>query len=198
MRAYLAGRYGRREELADVARKLRDRGIDVQADWLSGAHDDTPDSQAAALDLADVDECHVLIAFTELPGVDGRARGGRHFEAGYAHALGKPVIVIGPAENVFYSLAFERFESLSEFFLALEGGTLPGICRECGCTDAVACPDGCSWTDETATECTAHVAERAMPKRSGLVITGLDDFDGGELPAFAPEESVTSRSGGGR
>ena len=30
-----------------------------------------------------------------------------------------------------------------------------GVCRKCGCTDERACPQGCAWTDETHTLCTA-------------------------------------------
>lgn len=30
-----------------------------------------------------------------------------------------------------------------------------GVCRECGCTDAMACPDGCTWTDRKQTLCSS-------------------------------------------
>lgn len=32
---------------------------------------------------------------------------------------------------------------------------LPGTCSRCGCTDAEACPDGCSWVDAEHTLCSA-------------------------------------------
>ncbi len=34
----------------------------------------------------------------------GYSRGGRHVEAGYALAKGKYLVLVGPRENVFYSL----------------------------------------------------------------------------------------------
>ncbi len=34
-------------------------------------------------------------------------------------------------------------------------GLPSGTCRVCGCTDAQACPDGCSWVDAQRTLCSA-------------------------------------------
>jgi len=33
--------------------------------------------------------------------------------------------------------------------------TVKGVCRECGCTEDAACPEGCAWADGTQTLCTA-------------------------------------------
>lgn len=162
MRVYLAARYSRREEIAGIREELKRRGIVVQARWLDGLHDDMPNDVCAKDDLADLDEVHALIAFTE----ERRSiatSGGRHFEAGYAHATGKPVIVVGPEENVFYSLAWSRFATLEDLLADVVEGTFPGICQDCGCTEERSC-GGCAWTDERAVLCTSCQWEKRVEK----------------------------------
>ncbi len=40
----------------------------------------------------------------------------------------------------------------------------PGTCRDCGCTDERACPEGCGWADEGHTLCTACAEKKkAVP-----------------------------------
>lgn len=110
---YLAARFSRLPELNGYRAILEAEGIDVTSRWLLGGHEwtGTPDDEIpidhlagfAADDLADIDRADVVIAFTESPR-SGPARGGRHFEAGYAYATGKPLIIVGHVENVFYAL----------------------------------------------------------------------------------------------
>lgn len=115
MKMYLAGCYGRRKELLDVAERLEAMGHKVTARWLNGPHvaedgserGTAEEQRAWALeDLADVREAEVVVCFTEEPAEQApwSGRGGRHYEAGYAAALGKDMIVVGPAENIFYNL----------------------------------------------------------------------------------------------
>jgi hypothetical protein len=40
----------------------------------------------------------------------------------------------------------------------------PGTCRECGCTDAEACEDGCGWADATETLCDRCAQKAKKPK----------------------------------
>ena len=118
MRIYLAARYSRREELCRYAEELREVGHIVDARWLLGEHqvhdgaleveaaeDDVPDEDVlfAREDIEDIDRADVVICFTEKPRSNS-SRGGRHVEFGYALAMGKPIVVIGPRENVFYTL----------------------------------------------------------------------------------------------
>lgn len=106
---YLAARFGRIEEMRAIAGGLEAIGWRVTSRWIRGGHDDheglTP-ALAAREDVEDITAARVLAAFTEGPGAgsSGRARGGRHWEAGYAFALKKRIIVVGPRENVFYNL----------------------------------------------------------------------------------------------
>ena len=55
---------------------------------------------AAERNLKDIDACDVFIVLT----TGTPARGGRHFETGYAFALGKPIMVVGPVEHAFQYL----------------------------------------------------------------------------------------------
>lgn len=109
MRIYLAGRYGRIDELNGYARALRKMGHTVDCRWLSGAHR-AEDAQLteelsehiATQDLVDIGLSDVLIAFTDPPRSTS-SRGGRHVEFGYALAYGISCYRVGPIENVFYT-----------------------------------------------------------------------------------------------
>jgi nucleoside 2-deoxyribosyltransferase len=125
MKIYLASRYSRREELAGYAKRLEETGHHVvTARWLQGLHE--ADERTAAIelrqrfayeDLADLDEADVLVAFTEEP-YKIATRGGRHVELGYALAKGKLVVIVGPVENVFCSLALQ-YDSFDELLAAM-------------------------------------------------------------------------------
>jgi nucleoside 2-deoxyribosyltransferase len=110
MRIYLAARYSRRNEMRAYEAILAAEGFDVQAEWITGKHDDTLEEDCARIDLAEVDAADVVISFTEPPGeVIGRGRGGRHVEYGYALAKGKVCFVVGYRENVFHFVDQIRF-----------------------------------------------------------------------------------------
>ena len=100
---YLAGRYSRRLELDSYAQQLRERGWELTSQWLTGLEDDMDLEDIAVQDMWDVKEADVLIAFTE-PLEPRETRGGRHVELGMALAWGKPIVVVGPRENVFCHL----------------------------------------------------------------------------------------------
>jgi hypothetical protein len=105
-RVYFAARYSRNAEMRTYAQDLTETGrFDVQAEWITGKHDDTTDEECARIDYAEVAAADVVISFTEAPGpVHGRGRGGRHVEFGIALALGKHCVVVGSRENVFHHL----------------------------------------------------------------------------------------------
>lgn len=109
---YLAARYARREELDKYAEQLRKVGITVTARWLdekypsdSGLNDLSPEENKAvsAKDLDDIRDSDAFVLFTEQP-TEAHVRGGRHFESGFAQAIGKHVITVGPRENIFHFL----------------------------------------------------------------------------------------------
>jgi hypothetical protein len=139
MKIYLAARYSRREELCRYREILQLEGHTVTSRWLNGDHQigDTgipigesgenlveagDDERAAALrlkfaqdDVEDVAAAGVLISFTETPRELNSSRGGRHVEFGYALALGKWCILVGPRENVFHWLnSIDQYDTFEE------------------------------------------------------------------------------------
>ena len=110
---YLAARFSRRPELAGYADELAEHGIEVTSRWLRGGHewsgtdDDALPPEVGARfaqeDIEDIDRADVVVCFTEPPR-SGPSRGGRHVELGYAYALNKDIVVVGPIENVFCAL----------------------------------------------------------------------------------------------
>jgi hypothetical protein len=147
---YLAAQYNRREELCGYRSDLEARGHTVPARWLLGEHQvhgveaarlvqsggPVPVEQArpfAEDDIEDIEACDVFVAFTAPPPQSGR--GGRHFESGYAWgfhrdrklwngecgAVTSPLVIVGPAENIFHSLGeWERYPTWAEFLEALD------------------------------------------------------------------------------
>jgi hypothetical protein len=112
-RIYLCARYARHEELNGYAAELRAVGYDVQAEWITGVHDNTDSAECARIDFNEVVAADIVISFTEAPGlIQGRGRGGRHVEFGIALGLGTRCIVVGSRENVFHHLpSIEFYES---------------------------------------------------------------------------------------
>src|SRR5262245_15466138 len=94
-RIYLASRFGRREEMRDVANDLASEGFEVTSRWLSSPAaltksdiDGGPAADLALMDLEDLHRSDACIAFTEPPGSAAPGRGGRHVELGIAVGLG--------------------------------------------------------------------------------------------------------------
>lgn len=109
---YLAARFSRKNEIKEKAKELEALGINVTSRWLDETADPNSDlkefdddahTEVAQVDIEDIDAADVLVLFTENPEL-GFKRGGRHFESGYAHGKGIPVVTLGPRENVFHYL----------------------------------------------------------------------------------------------
>lgn len=109
MKIYLSARYSRLVEMCRVREEIEARGHTVVSRWLN-----TPDRPQATLskremrkhaqdDIEDLREAELVICFTEDEDAP-RSHGGRHVEFGMAFAWDKPVVVIGPEENVFYTI----------------------------------------------------------------------------------------------
>jgi hypothetical protein len=133
---YLCARYGRRAELQGYAVQLQARGHVITSRWLIDppAYVDTgtttpPAAMArrVALDnVTDVRLADTLLCFTEASD-SPYGRGARHVEVGLALAWHKRLLVVGPEENVFISLAHQRWATFAEALalLTMEGST-PG------------------------------------------------------------------------
>lgn len=123
MKIYLAAPYAARDVLKEHLEFWADRGHEVTCGWVKGTRPLGTESYGisevstheevqahAAMDLADVDAADAVVLYTAqyvaaVAGLDPIAHnltsGGRHVEVGYALAKDKPVVVIGPLENIF-------------------------------------------------------------------------------------------------
>lgn len=117
MKVYFAAQYALKDILKTRVEELTDRGIEVTSSWLDEPHSPTvklDDVSAthlrhyAVMDLDDIYRADKMIFFSEDPN-KGVVRGGRHVEFGYALALGKPILVVGPKENIFHYLPEIQF-----------------------------------------------------------------------------------------
>lgn len=125
MKIYLAARYSRNPEMQGVRDVLESLGHFVTSRWIdchAGKYltSFTPEhlnsdpeycSTLAKHDLEDLAAAETVISFTD---AKGGGKGGRHVELGYALALDKRVILVGPRENVFHTLPeIEHYSSWS-------------------------------------------------------------------------------------
>lgn len=122
-KVYLAARYSRHPEMRGYRDELEAMGHKVTARWIDCHTDVVGDFTASFTqeflnenpekceplgqhDINDLDAADWVISFT-----GGGGKGGRHVEFGYAVATGKRLMVVGPRENVFHTLAsVEHFE----------------------------------------------------------------------------------------
>lgn len=116
---YLASRFGRREEMEQIALDLMNAyGYDITARWVFGGEEGLTREDIALLDIEDVDKADTIVAFTEPYGTDFKG-GGRYVELGYALAKNKRTVIIGERENVFcWHPNIEQFDSLEDWLVS--------------------------------------------------------------------------------
>ena len=114
MKIYLASRYSRHPEMRGVRDVLTVMGHEITSRWIDMHGGKYPSSFTSDIlnadpeycgklgqhDIEDVAAADTCISFTG--GIGGK--GGRHVEFGYALALGKRLIVVGPREHIFHTL----------------------------------------------------------------------------------------------
>jgi nucleoside 2-deoxyribosyltransferase len=115
MRVYLAGAWGRREEILRVADRLQLVGVEITSNWLTeeeGMQSGSKERflrERAYIDLQDVDRADALVRFADVPRTRQVPRalisGARMFEMGYAKAKGKTIFVVGGKQHIFDRLA---------------------------------------------------------------------------------------------
>lgn len=108
MKIYVAARYSRKEEMKQVRLDLEKNGFNVTSSWLDEPHgadtqihelSDSLNTEYAEVDIRDIERADRVLFFSESILTP---RGGRHVEFGYALALGLPIDVVGPKENIFH------------------------------------------------------------------------------------------------
>jgi hypothetical protein len=128
VKVYLASRYSDKLRMSALAEELRSKRVEVTSRWLEEPH--SPTSQLsdlkddylqmnALIDLEDIDRADVLVFFSVEP-TQPMVRGGRHVEFGYALGTKKPIIVVGPQENIFHYLPQIERKSWPETVYYLE------------------------------------------------------------------------------
>ena len=103
---YLAHNGAAKDALKIVVELLEKAGIIVTSGWLKPTHKMIDCLEDALMDIKDIDTCDVFVLFVENYGsIPGR---GKYFEAGYAYAKGKKIILVGTEKGlsncVFYYL----------------------------------------------------------------------------------------------
>ena len=110
MKIFIAASYSKKVSVWEAAEILESRGHDVVSTWHQeiylptvqlGELADDALRDLAVRDIKELSSCDALVFFAE-PQENQPPRGGRHVEFGIALALGKRVIVIGKAENLFH------------------------------------------------------------------------------------------------
>ena len=63
-----------------------------------------------------------------------------------------------------------------------------GTCMGCGCTDAMACPEGCAWVDPAHLLCTACLARAldAVDPRGRVEVSNVSDQHGDYVALIVP------------
>jgi nucleoside 2-deoxyribosyltransferase len=117
---YLCSRFSRRAELQQCRAALKALGHVVTSSWIDIAEEDpTAAVKCAKQDIADIRAADTLIAFTDTERSPW-TRGGRHYEAGFGFAVGKRLMLVGPVENIFYSLPeWQKFASFDDVLVEL-------------------------------------------------------------------------------
>lgn len=127
MNIYIAARFSRRPEANRLAHILNGMGHNITSRWVqpdcdhvmpTGLSEQAEDSERrrfAIEDLEDINACDCVISLMEEPRSNGR--GGRHIEFGYALALGKRMVIIGPRETVFHHLDQVEHYKTIRFYL---------------------------------------------------------------------------------
>lgn len=102
MRVYIAAPYPEIEAARTLLKAVEHAGYLVTSRWLKEGFEDLS-AENALKDLEDVSSADVLVAYN--PAAYGNSgTGGRHVEFGYAVALGKVLVLVGPMTHIFHFL----------------------------------------------------------------------------------------------
>jgi nucleoside 2-deoxyribosyltransferase len=112
MKIYLAGHYSRKEEISKAAKDLKSVGIKVVSTWLKErvmpkiSISNLSESflqRAAIRDVKELSRATHFVLFTVSPDTLF-TRGGHCWENGFADALKKKTVIVGPRQHIFHYL----------------------------------------------------------------------------------------------
>jgi nucleoside 2-deoxyribosyltransferase len=118
---YIAAPWPLKTEAQRIAAVLRAQDIEVTSRWLVALSENSHEN--AVIDLDDIARSDVFLALNPESWAD-KGTGGRHFEAGFALAMDKRLVLLGMKTNVFHYLNQIRVVStLREAIAVIKGGT---------------------------------------------------------------------------
>jgi nucleoside 2-deoxyribosyltransferase len=127
---YVAAKYERQSEAKLLTMLLQAAGARIMSTWVDEplAPDVSEWTDYAKKDVNEIQNSSVLIVLTNQEGRRSTT-GGHHWETGYAYALGKRIVLIGPKENVFHYLpGMEHYPDLEAFLAKYRiGHALAGV-----------------------------------------------------------------------
>jgi hypothetical protein len=122
MKFYFAASYTKKGSMRAARNVVEALGHEVTSRWIDGqvvmpdADSEKQCVEAALTALQDINECDTVVVFTDKPSTTG----GLHVELGYAYAIRKKIVVIGPIRNVFMALPnIMHFEDWNAFLSSL-------------------------------------------------------------------------------
>lgn len=105
MRLYIAIGWGNLDYGKELARYFEQEGFEITSHYVAEDYEEAqvPDHEQAARDLQEIILADALIKVTGT-GIAASTTGGRHTEFGIGMGLGKILMVLGDAENIFHAL----------------------------------------------------------------------------------------------
>lgn len=100
-KVYLAAPWPLRGAAREVREELNSAGIAVTSKWLDVAH--TDQAVNAVMDIGDIRDADAVVLINP-SGYRNIGTGGRHYECGYAAAIGMPLFILGNKSQVFHEL----------------------------------------------------------------------------------------------
>jgi len=102
MTVYIAAPYPEQARARALAQLFASHGITPACRWIDSGEQDS--DKWARFCLEDVAAADLFVAVNPKEWAE-TGTGGRHVELGCAIALGKPIVLVGPASNLFHRLA---------------------------------------------------------------------------------------------
>lgn len=122
---YLAAKWKRMPEMAEIGDKLKALGHEITAQWIYNKEEGKTKTENAVMDMCDVEDADTLICFTHPREEGPQPGGGRHVEFGMAAAQCKDLFIVGPREIIFHWLpgvtVFKDTEEMLAYFTPVSG-----------------------------------------------------------------------------
>lgn len=113
---YLAAAYNLAAQMQGYRKDLQAQGHEVTARWIDGMVG--PWEDQGKVDANDLFIADTVIVFTRVPSTTG----GYHVELGLAIAWGRPIVLVGPKNNVFHYMADHQYNTWEDLLMNVAAG----------------------------------------------------------------------------